>query len=195
MDFENRYDGIEDYAVQTIKCKARQLIGSAGFTESDLEDLEQELIIDLLLRLSKYNPDRAQRNTFITRVVDHRIATILEKRTAGKRDWRLCTASWSDWIKLEEGGSVERLEAYDLEEYLRQTGRLSRKSVDRLDLSIDLRRVIASLPPELRALCERLQSESVTGISRDTGIPRGTLYERIKKLHDLFEDAGLSDYL
>ena len=48
MGFENRYDGIDDYAVRLIKHKARQLIGSAGFTESDRDDLEQDLMLDLL---------------------------------------------------------------------------------------------------------------------------------------------------
>jgi len=195
MDFRNRYDGIEEYAVRIIKHKARQLIGSAGFTESDREDLEQEMMLDLLRRLPKYDSGRAQRNTFIARVVEHRIATIIEERVAGKRDWRLCTASMNDRFDLGEGGSIERLEVYDMDEYLRQTGRLSRSSSERLHLLIDLGLAIASLPPELRNLCERLKTESVTEISRDTGVPRGTLYDRIKELRNLFEDKGLRDYL
>lgn len=195
MGFANRYDGIEDYAVRIIRHKARQLVGSAGLTESDRDDLEQEMMLDLLRRLSKYDPDRARRSTFIARVVAHKVATIIEERTAGKRDWRLCTASLNDRIEPDGGGSVELMEVYDLEEYLRRMGRLSCPSEERLDLSIDLGRAVASLPPELRTLCERLETETVTEISRDTGIPRGTLYERIKEIRRLFEDAGLRDYL
>ncbi len=48
---------------------------------------------------------------------------------------------------------------------------------------------------ELRELCKRLDTDTVTEISRDTGIPRGTIYESIKKLRAIFEDAGLRDYL
>ena len=77
MGFENHYEGIDEYAVQLIRYKARQLVGRVGFTESDRDDLEQELMLDLLRRLPKYNPDRAQRNTFIARVVEHKIATII----------------------------------------------------------------------------------------------------------------------
>ena len=62
-------EGIDEYAVQIIKFKAKQLVGRVGLTDSDREDLEQEMILDLLQRLPKYNPDRAQRNTFIARVV------------------------------------------------------------------------------------------------------------------------------
>ena len=100
-----------------------------------------------------------------------------------------------DRLEDDEGGSIERLETIDQEEYLRRTGKLSRPAAELRDLSIDLGRVIASLPPELRTLCQRLQTESVTEISRDTGIPRGTIYESIKKLRAIFEDAGLRDYL
>ena len=34
MGFDNRYEGIDEYAVRIIKHKARQLVGRAGFTES-----------------------------------------------------------------------------------------------------------------------------------------------------------------
>jgi len=69
MGYENRYQGIDDYAVQLIKYKARQLVGRVGFTESDREDLEQEMVLDLLRRLPKFDPKRAGRNTFIARIV------------------------------------------------------------------------------------------------------------------------------
>ena len=195
MEFKNRYDGIEEYAVRIIKHKARQLIGSRGFAESDRDDLEQEMMLDLLHRLPKYDSNKAQRNTFVARIVEHKVSIIIEERSAGKRDWRLCTASMNDKLDFGESGSVERLEVYDMDEYLRQTGQLSRPSSERMELSIDLRSTISSLPPELSDLCERLQTMNVSEISRDTGIPRGTLYDRIKELRSLFEDRGLREYL
>ena len=127
--------------------------------------------------------------------MDHKVSVILSERDVGKRDWRLCTASMNDRLESDRGENVERHEIYDMDEYLRQTGQLSRSSGERHDLSIDLRRAVTSLPPELRDLCERLQTMNVTEISRATGIPRGTLYDRIKELRNLFEDRGLRDYL
>ena len=188
-------EGIDEYAVQIIKFKAKQLVGRVGLTDSDREDLEQEMILDLLQRLPKYNPDRAQRNTFIARVVEHKIATIIEARKAGLRDYRLCNCSLNEHLEDEEGGSVERMETIDQEDYLRLTGKLSRSTAELRDLSIDVRQAIEKLPPELRELCRRLDTDTVTEISRDTGIPRGTIYESIKKLRAIFEDAGLRDYL
>lgn len=195
MGYENRYQGIDDYAVRIIRYKARQLVGRVGFIESDRQDLEQEMVFDLLRRLPKFKPERAQRNTFIARVVEHKVATIIEAQKAGMRDYRLCSCSLNDRFENEEGGSVERIDTINQDDYLQRTGKLSRPISDLRGLSIDVRSVVEKLPPELRELCKRLQVESVTEISRDTGIPRGTIYESIKKLRTLFEDAGLKDYL
>ena len=195
MGFDNRYEGIDDYAVQIIKHKARQLVGRVGFTESDRDDLEQDMMLDLLRRLPKYNPARAQRNTFIARVVEHRVATIIEARKAGIRDYRLCNCSLNDHLEDEEGSSVERVETTDQEDYLLRTSKLSRPAAELHDLSLDVHKVMEQLPPKLRELCRCLMTDTVTRISRETGIPRGTIYEFIRKLRVIFEDAGLRDYL
>jgi len=191
----NHCEGIDEYAVQIIKFKAKQLVGRVGLTDSDREDLEQEMILDLLQRLPKYNPDRAQRNTFIARVVEHKIATIIEARKAGLRDYRLCNCSLNERLEDGEGGSVERMETIDQEDYLRLTAGLSRSTAELRDLSIDVRQAIEKLPPELRELCRRLGIDTVTELSRDTGVPRGTIYESLKKLRAILEVAGLKDYL
>ena len=47
------------------------------------------MVLDLLRRLPKFNPERAQRKTFIARVVNHKVATIIEARKAGMRDYHL----------------------------------------------------------------------------------------------------------
>lgn len=195
MGFDKCREGIDEYAVQIIKHKAKQLVGRVGFTESDREDLEQELMLDLLSRLPRYNPNRAQRNTFIARVVEHKVATIIEARQAGLRDYRLCRCSLNDRLEDEEGGCVERGETIDEEDYLRRTGRLSRPATELSDLSIDLCKVLARTTPELRELCEHLETDTVSEISRATGIPRGTIYESVKKLRAIFEDSGLREYV
>ena len=195
MGFDNQYDGIDPYAVRLIKYKARRLIGQAGFTASDRDDLEQELILDLLRRLPKYDPRRARRNTFIARVVEHRIATLIEARKAGIRDYRRCQCSLNDRFEDENGRSVERAETLDQEDYLLRTGAQSRPSDELSALALDVATVLETLPPELRDLCRRLQAETVTEVSHDTGIPRSTLYGLIHKVRTVFEDAGLRDHV
>src|SRR5690606_12898309 len=115
-----------------------------------------EMLLDLLHRLPKYNPDRAQRNTFIARVVEHKVATIIEARKAGLRDYRLCRCSLNDQREDKDGKRLERMESIDQEDYLNRTGRLSRSVADRGRLCIDVHKIMDRLPSELRDLCIRL---------------------------------------
>ncbi len=105
MDCQNTYYELGDYAHDLIRSKARTLIGKAGFTSADCEDIEQELALDLLVRLENYDPRKSKRSTFMARVVEHRIATLLEERRAACRDWRLCRESLDDpeWQERDEG--------------------------------------------------------------------------------------------
>ena len=195
MGVDNSDDGIDPYAAGLIRFKARRLVRQAGFTASDREDIEQELILDLLRRLPKYNPKRAQLNTFIARVVEHRLASLIEAQKAGIRDYRRCRCSLNECFEDADGRSVERVDTFDQEDYLLRTGAQSRPSEELNRLAIDVAAVLEGLPHELRNLCRRLKAETVTEISRDTGVPRGTIYESIKKLREIFKDAGLRNYL
>jgi RNA polymerase sigma-70 factor (ECF subfamily) len=195
MGSTNRYEGIDNYAVRLIKNKARQLIGLAGFTESDREDIEQEMLLDLLRRLPKFDPRRAQRSTFIARIIEHKIATLIEAQEAAVRDYRKRAFSLNEEMKDGDGATVERGDTFDQDCYLRRTDQVSNSTCLAHDLSIDLRVFLAALPPELRTLCEQLAGESVADLVRRTGTPRSTIYESIKKLRRLLEDAGLDEYL
>ena len=192
----NKYDDVDAYAVEIIRFKARQLVGQAVFTVADRDDLEQELILDLLRRLPKYDPSRAKRNTFIARVVEHKIATLIEKQTAQKRDYRRCPCSLNErFEEEEEGRSVERAETLDQEDYLLRIGVEPRAPEELRALALDVAAVVKNLPPELHELCRRLGQKTVSEISRDTGVPRATLYQSVTKLREIFEYAGLKDYL
>lgn len=191
---QNRYHGIDEYTVRLITFKAKQLTTHPGFSDADREDLEQELLLDLLRRQPKYDPARAQNNTFVARVVEHRTATLIEERKAGLRDHRLQAFSLNDHIEDEDGVRCERAETFDQDDYLLRTGRQARSSEELRDLGIDVRTVVDGLPNEMRSLCRRLMHDSVTDVSRDTGVPRSTLYGIIGKVRAAFKDAGLEDY-
>ena len=196
MGSDSSREELDEYAVQLIRHKARQLVGRAGYTEDDRPDIEGDLTLDLLRRLPKFDPSRASRNTFIARVVEHGVARLIERREAPMRDARRCTASLNDRIEDDEGKSVERGDLIDQDSYLESTGQPAVPLADRVALRVDVDRVLATLTPEMRDLWERrAEGQTFTEISRETGIPRGTLYERMKQLRKLVEDAGLREYL
>jgi RNA polymerase sigma-70 factor (ECF subfamily) len=191
----NRYDGLDDYAVKLIRHKARQLVGRAGLVEADRPDLEQELALDLLRRLPRFDAARAGRNTFIARIVEHRVATIMEAQTAGVRDYRRVAGSLDERRPGDDGPSADGPPVLDQHEYRRETIAAARRDEDLHGLRRELAEAIAALPPDLRDLCQRLRDSSVSEVSRETGVPRSTLYDAIGKVRDRFDAAGLAAYL
>lgn len=192
---ENRYEGIDKYAIWFIKRKAKQLVGQAGFTESDREDLEQELIYDLLRHLPKFDPDRATRNTFIARVVEFKVVTIIRAQKAGIRDHRLNAYSLNESVEDGDGNRISHIETINQDNYFLKMGKYSRPLEELGELSIDIEQVLAELPPDLSNLCEQLiQGWTVTDISRNAGISRETVYKSIKKLREMLNFTGFEDY-
>jgi RNA polymerase sigma-70 factor (ECF subfamily) len=187
--------GLEPYATRQIRFRAGQLVGRYGFSGDDREDLEQELYLDLLCRLPRYNPARAGLNTFVARIVDHAVARIIERQKATGRGYRVPKISLDDPVHDDQGDGTPRSEVLDAAAYLRQTGRSDFQSVEDQDRGIALGDAILTLPPDLQELCSLLPTYTVSEISRITGIPRGTLYERLSKIRAHFERAGLRQYL
>lgn len=191
----NRYDDVDRYVVGLVRYKVRRLIGRAGFVEADVEDLEQQLVIDALARLARFDPSRAKRETFASRVVDHHIATLIESRKAGVRDYRMEAGSL-DERRVDENGDVGELPpVLTSPAQSRGTVDSAQRDQDAAALVADVRRHLAQLPPDDRELCECLMTSRVAEVSRETGVPRGTLYGRLDAVRKQFEKAGLAAYL
>lgn len=187
---------IDKYAAKLIKYKAGQLVRRVGFTKSDFDDLQQEMTLDLLCRLSKYDPSKASLNTFVARIVDRKVSTLIRHRRQKKRDCRIRIYSLDAEFDDQNG------QQYWLDEVLSQDaidgeiGRYDRPEVERIDLRLELSLVLDDLPEDLSYLARRLQTRTVAEIACELGVPRSTLYEKgIARLRKIFEDKGLREYL
>ena len=193
MGSENRFDGIDDYAADLIRYKARQLVRRPEFSPSDQEDLEQEMVLDLLRRLPRYDPRRAQRSTFIARIVEHKIATLIEYQRAAKRDSDRQGPSLNRDIADGEGHTTDAIQAVDQEAYLKRLGIEFRPQRDRTDLRLDLEDALRRLPDDLRSLCEMLRSMSVQEIAKAVGMPRPSVYDAIKRVKARLGEEGFQE--
>jgi RNA polymerase sigma-70 factor (ECF subfamily) len=187
-----------EYAVKLISFKARQLIGQYGFTEADRDDIEQNLTVDLLQRQPKFNPSRASLHTFIDRIVNHAVASLVERQSAACRDYRRNGVSLNDPVAVG-GVDDEPTEVGDLidqDTYLRSTGQPAMHLPDQVALHVYLGRFLSMVPPELSDLCARLAAgQTMSDIARETGIPRPTLYDHRAKLAALADSADLRVYV
>jgi len=186
---------LDAYAEACIKHKAFQLVGQGGFTADDVEDLEQELRVHLFEQLPKFDPTRGAFTTFVDRVLTHKAADILDARFAARRDCRIQVGSLDDTVRLREGGEVPIIDL-DLEDAIHVHRGISTPSpYEEAERSIDLERAMAALTPEQRDLCRRLMTATIAEISAATGVPRPTLYDRLRQIRAAFERAGLREYV
>ena len=192
----NSYEGIiDEYTVRLIRYKAKSLIGKAGFTEADRDDLEQEMVIDLLDRLPKFDSSRAQRNTFISRIIENKALSLIEAQKAEQRDYRLYGGSLNDPVEIRDGDQAELGDTIDRDDCFQRMGRYSRPVRELNDLSLDVKRVTADLPPELDSVREQLKAgEPVSRIAQAKGISRLTTYSRLRKIRDVLKNAEFEKY-
>ena len=167
------YQFLTDPHVQRlIRRKAREMVGQFGFTGADREDIEQELRLDILKRSRHYDHTKSSIATFSTRIITHRIASLIAERQAGCRDWRLRAAESS------------------YEEFLDAEGSRSGRSPahEAANLRIDLARVLSMLSPAQRAFCLRLRDQNIAEIAAETGIPASTLYDMRRRIRRMFRE-------
>jgi RNA polymerase sigma-70 factor, ECF subfamily len=169
MDASSNQITINLYAKKYITHKAHQLVGTAGFTATDTEDIESELTLEVLICLPQFDPSKAQLNTFVARVVDTKVCRLIRHRVTRMRDHRREQCSLNAHIVNGCGETVQRMETISQEEHERLSGR-HHESAEQVDQLIDLDAAMAQLPEELQTLCARLKTESLADISRKTGI-------------------------
>lgn len=187
---------LDGYAREVIRHKARQLIGKYGFTRDDYDDLQQEMMLDLLRRLGKYDPSRAGLSTFVARVVDRKVSTLIRHQRQEKRDYRRHVCPLDAQIEDQDGQQRGLDEVLSQDAFDEEIARYDRPEAERIDLRLDLSLVLDDLPEDLRHLARRLQTRTVAEIARELGVPRSTLYEKgIARLRKIFEDNGLREYL
>ncbi len=191
MVFSNHPD-FEDDIKDIVRRKARQLKGKYGFTSSDVEDLEQDFFREVLDRIQNHDSNKAKLRTFVSRIVDHKIANVIRYRKQQKRDYRREACSINDTVSDDCGATIARHETLSKD---RRRPHLD-GNTNQQDLSIDLSDAIESLQDELRELLELLRIGTTSNAARELGVPRSTLYDkRLAKLRDVLAEKNLDEYL
>lgn len=180
---------LDTWVARMVRKAVRGLLRAPEFSAADREDLEQELTLEVLRQLPRFDPARGRRESFLARVVESRARTLLRRRRAPCRDWRR-RASLDDLVKDGDGRRVELWRTLDADACRARRGL---GDDDRLDLRIDVAAAVASLPPELRSLCAALARGSARDAARVSGAPRGAVRGKVARIRAHFERLGLGN--
>lgn len=173
MYSNNRYSGLDDVIVFIVKRAARNLISSGYFGESDIEDLEQELLIDALCKIESSEPEKDALYGFVKKVVSNKSADLARSKTRIKRGGDVI------FISLDDEQTPENLKANQSEDF------------DYLETKLTIDSVLDGLPADLKELAKILQVMSITEAAEFTGLSRTTIYKSIKILQKAFSDKNL----
>jgi len=184
------------YITTLIQVTVRKAVDRYGFPESDQDDLERQITLEVVRRRAKFDPGRAQENTFLARLVKHARADIIAARKAGIRDYRREEGSLDQWVRDESGEWALRGETITEEEAGRRVGRPSMSEQEQHDLRSDLRDAAAKLPKGLREIYEHFETEgSARAVGRAIGLHHSCICDALKQIKEHFEKAGLEVYV
>jgi DNA-directed RNA polymerase specialized sigma24 family protein len=163
------------YAERVADHAARRLAHDLG-SPGEADDIRQQLLLDLLQQWSRFDADIASPMTFVSMVIQRRAISILRSRCAAKR------------------GATRRpssLEAHTIDgEVCHRRRDSSISEMDGLILRLDVRAVVAGLPPQLQHLCRALMGEGVSAAARALGIRRHVARAQIDEIQRCFVEAG-----
>jgi RNA polymerase sigma-70 factor (ECF subfamily) len=129
----------------------------------------------------------------MAQVIRNKLTDLIREREADKR------AGEKEALSLDAAldGSDDGLTLADLLAEEESAQQDEAGAVDRHHARIDIDRALARLTPVQRQLCRMLGEEGLTvkEAAERLRIPRGTLYEEIKRIRRVFADQGLGDYL
>jgi RNA polymerase sigma-70 factor (ECF subfamily) len=167
---------------------------SRSLERETIDDLVQECLAHWIVARHKLDFDPgAPPVAYLKRVVHNKLPDLAQEREAQKRHGDLDAVSLDQPLgDAEESPTLADLLDANVGEHGGHDD-----LVDSHDARIDLARAMAKLNESQRRLCHLLGEEglSIKEAAQRLGIPRGTLYEEIKRIRKVFADHGLDDYL
>lgn len=190
---KNSYSGVDSYAAFFVAYKAKTLTRMPMFSADDFEDLQQELMIAYLHAWPSFDPSKGDRRSFIKASINNAARNLVVAAEAQKRWTGITLASLATAIS-DQDDSPTLADAISNEDGLWDSVYLGYDQLS-VDLRHDLDRAISQLPPDLARICLLLKMRTITEIAAETGIPRTTIQDAVKKLRKIMGNAGLRIYL
>ncbi len=178
------------YIDNRIQHRVRQLKEACHLSQEDCKDMAQEFRLDLLLRLPAFDRKKAQRRTYIARLIEHHAHTLVKARFAVKRDPHREAGSLDTPMDITKPESDLRQNYLDEDTYYRGL-RGTSPVEDRHDLTLSLSMMLNWMPDPLRQVCWLLyEGYTVTDIARTLNLHRSTVHERKAEIRRRLRSAG-----
>jgi RNA polymerase sigma-70 factor (ECF subfamily) len=172
----------EDFIVyirERASQKAVSLVLCGLYSWNDKDDLSQDLLLDLLRRLPRFNESRGNVFAFVFSVMQNRASVLATRKS--RRHERL-TVPLHRVIRdiYDSAGYGARSLEPKVDDFFHAS-----------DLKIDVRKAMRGLPSHLKGLAQELQSMTVPEICAGRGKSRSRVYQMIGEIRVSFTHQGL----
>jgi DNA-directed RNA polymerase specialized sigma24 family protein len=163
---------------------ARRIVRSLHLPFCDFEDVRQDLLVGIIERMGRFDPDRASFATFLDLLARHGAHAVVRRLRRHQRLFGPAPVSiddqplGSDEPPLREALTAER----SLE---------TRNAFVDAGLAVDVARTVTALPVPLRFLCVLLTTEPSSAVRRRSRLSRATFYRRLRDIRLHFLAEGL----
>ncbi|MBS0190533.1 MAG: hypothetical protein JSR52_05230 [Planctomycetes bacterium] len=159
------------FAKSLVRIKARQLLRVIRDpATSSQQDLEQDLLLEVVVRWPGFDPSRGNADAFVESVVRAKLCKMLRDAKRAKR-------VPGPTVSADSG------EAIDPADDLRA-----------LCIRMDVETVVGKLDAVKRSVCDQLLRESVSEAARQLRTPRSTLEYAVNSVRDRFEKSDVDQY-
>lgn len=187
----NRYGGVDSYAAFFIAIKAKTMIRTGLFSPDDREDIEQELMMAYLKDEGNFNGNRAEKETFIRMVINHRSIQMIREITTDKRKVRLKEISLDQpAFDDDETLFIDQLDDTDTLWGDKPFESFADLSIQR----IDILKIRESLPEDLQQIFDLMMEHTISEAAAILQIPRTTFSSRVKKLKEYLMQSQFKNY-
>ena len=178
MTTNNELCEMDAYALGCIEACTREM-RRGGMPPEDCDDLKQELFLKYLERKDGFDAGRGSYKTFVNCLVRNRAASLLRRIRRANASMPLCPLSCNCGAAVADDTGTEPADTAD------------EPGANGMDVSMDVRRVLAALPARLRHVASRIATEPAGEIASELGVSRNRVYQLVGQLRLAFTNAGL----
>lgn len=162
---KNIYTGIDQKIVIGVRYYARKLKSNICFVNEEIEDIEQELMLFVLSKLTLFKPHKSKMGTFVSNVLKNKLKNLIKERMAQKNEFKHTLLSIDDNELLTSSNVEHFFLAADINTFAHN-----------------------NLPSILQRTCELLKHYTVDEIAEELGKSISTIYKRIERIKALMKD-------
>jgi len=161
--------------------------------KEEFDDLLQECLIHWLFARGEYDPTRrVSQQTFMGRVIRHKLTDLVRERETDKRKAAYLTVSLDEPL----GDDQDDRTLLDKIDESTATDAPS-DGLSQVLLKVDLSKALRKLTSQQQRLCRLLGEGGLTvkEASECLKTSRSTIYDEIERIRKIFRKEGLEDYL